>query len=791
MSKRARYFYSCLSFLILALLFCIGSVAQPVANNGVLNLSDIDFEDRPSVKLNGEWGFYWKKLISPQSLDSSKPPDYVQFPYLWNDDPKLSSFGYATYTLQVIKPKDHPRLAISIPDLYTAYTLYVNGEVVSKNGTVGTSPEQHTPFWLPKTVTLSHFSADTLQFVLHVSNFQHSKGGIRLPIVLGDQLLLERERTIEVGFTMLLTGCLVMIGLFFLGLYMFGRHETPMIYFAFVCFFFSYRVLGTELYPLHYLFPELPWILTAKAEYFSLYITTALFCIFVKKLYPHEVTDRIIDIFTWFFGFLSLTAILLPAFYFTKLINLFFLGIPFLIVYITWVYIKAVLNEREGARFALASTVMVFIVFSHNLLEYFIILEENLLLNFIGFFSFFFLQSLILSYRFTNSLSKARIKAEEAARAKSQFLSTMSHEIRTPLNAVIGLSELLTDTKSQTETREFAKNIKESGENLLEIINNILDYSKLESASIQAKNEPVHVENTVLEIIRLLQPLSKDKKLKITTEVKDTIPEWVTSDHTRLKQILINLIGNAIKFTEKGFISVSIQMNEDPSVSGNIKFIISDTGSGISNDDIHRLFKSFSQLDASTTRKHGGTGLGLVISKKLVEILGGEIWFDSEVGQGTTFQFTIEAPAAKKTDVQEQSKEPFALVEVLKASDKDHKVLVVEDNLMNQKVVLKILEKKNLIADIAENGQQALDMINKYHYKLVFMDMEMPVMDGLEATKLIRKTLPTEHQPIIIAMTANAFAEDREKCINAGMNDFISKPVSLNIVTSKLQEWLP
>lgn len=791
MSRRARYTYYCLSFMILAILFSIESVAQPVASNGSLNLGNVDFEDTPSVKLNGEWGFYWKELIPPEMLDSSGPPNYVQFPHLWSDDPNLSSFGYATYTLKIVKLADHPRLALSIPDLYTAYALYINGEIVSKNGKVGTNPDQHSPFWLPKTVSLSHIKADTLQFVLHVSNFQHSKGGIRLPIVLGDQELLERERTIEIGFTMLLTGCLVMIGLFFMGLYMFGRHETPMIYFAFICLFFSYRVLGTELYPLHYLFPNLPWILTAKAEYFSLYITTALFCIFVKKLYPHEVSNRIIDIFTWFFGFLSLTAILLPAFYFTKLINLFFLGIPFLIVYITWVYTKAVLNEREGARFALASTVMVFIVFSHNLLEYITILEENLLLNFIGLLSFFFLQSLILSYRFTNSLSKARIKAEEAAIAKSQFLSTMSHEIRTPLNAVIGLSELLTDTRSQDETREFAKNIKESGENLLEIINNILDYSKLESATIRAKHEPVHLQDTTVEVIRLLQPLSKDKKLKIKTNIDDSVPEWVTSDDTRLKQILINLIGNAIKFTEKGSISVSIQKNEVASVHGNIKFVISDTGSGISNEDIHRLFKSFSQLDASTTRKHGGTGLGLVISKKLVEILGGEIWFESEIGQGTTFYFTIEAPATQEPAPQKQP-ESGSVDEIQEASGIAHyKVLVVEDNLMNQKVVLKILEKKNLMADIAENGQQALDMIKSYPYKLVFMDMEMPVMDGLEATKLIRSTLPEEQQPVIIAMTANAFAEDREKCINAGMNDFISKPVSLNIVTSKLEEWLP
>lgn len=788
MPKSVKYSYSCLAFMVLVLFLSIESEAQPFAENGILDLSAIDFVNQQAIELNGEWGFYWKELVAPAKVDSSPPPDYVQFPYLWSNDPGLSSFGYATYTLQVIKPKNHPRLALSIPDLYTAYTLYLNNEVISKNGTVGTTPEQHTPFWLPATVTLTSQQTDTLQFVLHVSNFEHSKGGIRLPIILGTQQYLQRERTIEIGFIMLLTGCLFMIGLFFLGLYMFGRHEVPMLYFAFICFCYSYRVVGSELYPLHYLFPELPWILTTKAEYFSLYFTATLFCIFVKKLYPREVSNSIINGFTGFFGLLSLVALLFPAFIFTELINLFFLGIPFLIVYLTWVYIKGVINKREGARFALASTVMVFVVFSHNLLEYVTVLEENLVLNFVGLFSFFFLQSLILSYRFTNSLSKARIKAEEAAHAKSQFLSTMSHEIRTPLNAVIGLSELLIDTKSKTETHEFAKNIKESGENLLEIINNILDYSKLESTSIEAKNEPVHLETTVNEIIRLLHPLSKDKNLKIETQIATDVPEWITTDSTRLKQILINLIGNAIKFTEAGRISVLVEQNETPSVPGNIKFIISDTGSGISDKDIHRLFKSFSQVDVGPTRKHGGTGLGLVISKKLVEILGGQIWFESEVGQGTVFHFTLNAPAAKAPTLPEPDALPA--FELPKEFNKKYKVLVVEDNLMNQKVILKILEKNHLTADIAENGKHAFDMLRNQSYDLVFMDMEMPVMDGIEATKIIRKSLPEENQPVIIAMTANAFDDDRRRCLDAGMNDFISKPVSVSIVAAKLKEWM-
>jgi signal transduction histidine kinase/CheY-like chemotaxis protein len=762
--------------------------AQPIAQKGVIDLSSFQIDDQSSVRLNGEWAFYWNELLEPSEIQYQQTPEFVNFPHLWNDDPNLSSYGYATYTLQIIKADTYPPLALTIPDLYTAYSLFINGEVVSRNGEVATTEEKYTPFWLPKTISMEQINADTLNLVLQISNFKHSKGGIRLPIILGSKEHLEWERTIEIGYILLLTGCLFMIGLIFLGLYLFGRHEEPMIYFAAVCFVFSYRVFGTELYPLHYLFPELPWLLTIKAEYFSLYFTGFLFCIFVKKLYPAETQNKIIYPFAGIFGLLSVISILFPAFYFTKLINLFFTTLPLLITYVTWVYIKATINKREGATFALASTVIVFGVFLHNALEYFTYVDENLLLNFIGFFSFFFLQSLILSYRFTNSLSKARIKAEEAAKAKSQFLSTMSHEIRTPLNAVIGLSELLAETDSEEEKKEFAKHIKKSGENLLEILNNVLDYSKFESTGIEKELKPVNLSQVIHEINNLLTPLSLNKNLSLETDISTDIPDWVLTDETHIKQILINLAGNAIKFTSEGSVRISLQKNSDPQKKGNLTFIIKDTGHGISRENIHRLFKSFTQLDASRTRQHGGTGLGLAISKKLVEALGGEIWFESELNKGAEFYFTIQA---KETSNQDSTVEaPSRVVEAPVEDSHSPRTLVVEDNLLNQKVITKILEKINLKTDIASNGKEALEMLDSSNYNLIFMDMEMPVMDGLEATRQIRKNLPSERQPIIIAMTANAFMEDRERCLEAGMNDFISKPISIDKIKSMLNHWL-
>lgn len=776
-------------FLGWALLFFLsnGLFAQPVAQNGSIDLSDIDFNAQGSVELSGEWEFYWEEFLEPDKVDSTRSAQFVSFPHLWNEDPRLSSYGYATYILRIHKPENGPPMALTIPDMYTAYTLYINGIEAAKNGIVADNREDYTPFWLPKTISIDHFNGDTLELVLHISNFKHSKGGIRLPILIGSDEYLEKQRTIRLGFSLLLTGCLFMIGLFFLGLYLFGRHEIPMLFFAFVCFFFSYRILGTELYPLHYLFPNLPWLLTVKAEYFSLYFTPALFCIFVQRLYPKETSKQIIYSLAGIFGIFSASAILLSPYYFTKTVDLFFMIVPLFITYITWVYIKAVKNKREGAKFALASVVLVFIVFLHNLLEYHTILKENLLLNFIGFFSFFFLQSLILSYRFTNSLTKSRIKAEEAALAKSQFLSTMSHEIRTPLNAVIGLSELLLHSDSEKEHKEFAQNIKQSGEHLLEILNNILDYSKFESMGIDTELKPVNIKKLVSEIIHLLSPLSSNKNLKIDLKIEEDISQWILSDATHLKQILINLVGNAIKFTAKGSISVLLQTNDEVDRKGDLKFTIADTGTGISNKNIHRLFKSFSQADPSSTRKYGGTGLGLVISKKLVEALDGEIWFESEPGSGTTFYFTLKAP--KTSNVESTEEENDLNFELSEAKIAGLNVLVAEDNLMNQKIILKILQNINITASIVNNGQQVLDELAKHSYDLILMDMEMPVMDGIESTKNIRNSLAEDLQPVIIAITANAFLEDREKCLQAGMNDFLTKPVAIDDVKDMLKKW--
>jgi signal transduction histidine kinase/CheY-like chemotaxis protein len=686
-------------------------------------------------------------------------------------------------------PREYPTLALTIPDMYSAYELYINDELIAQDGVVSVIKEEYSPKWQPETVPLQDFETSEIEITLLISNFDHSKGGTRLPIILGSADQLQHLREIELGYTFILTGSLLMGALFFLGLFSFGRNEKPILYFALFCLTYSYRLIGTELYPLHLMLPELPWLMTIKLEYISLYLSAALFGMYIRYLYPDEVSVPVMNGFNGLFVIFAIAALVLPPFYFTSLINYFFILLTIYILYASWILVRAYLNKRVGSGFALASIGIVFIVFLLDLFEYSILLEENLYISFVGYISFFFLQSLTLSNRFAFTLHKAKEDAESASVAKTHFLSTMGHELRTPLNAVIGLSELLLDSKSEKEKTQFARTIKKSGESLLGIINNILDFTKIESDEVELEYKPTHIPSLLADTIKMLGSLTEPGKVSLSFRFEDSLSSYIETDPTRLRQILINLVGNAIKFTDEGDISVQVTTTESITEKGQILFIVKDSGIGIPEDKMNLLFDRFSQIDADRNRKYGGTGLGLAISKRLIEGMGGRIWVQSHEGKGTTFYFTIEARPVAKSKLEE--------LEARRTSDspknirKNIKILVVEDNLINQKVVLKVLERIGFKAKVANNGFEALEMVQKNEYDLIFMDMEMPEMDGIEATERIKALKELTYNPTIVAMTANATTEDKARCFEAGMQDFISKPITLQTTEAVLLKWFP
>ncbi len=380
----------------------------------------------------------------------------------------------------------------------------------------------------------------------------------------------------------------------------------------------------------------------------------------------------------------------------------------------------------------------------------------------------------------SEKLKSVNQELRQANEVKDQFLAAMSHEIRTPMNAVIGMTGILLDTKLNLEQREAAETIRSSGEILLALINDILDFSKIGAERLELENQPFSLRQCVDEAFDLILVQAQEKNILLRKTFSADVPPYVIGDVTRLRQILVNLLGNAVKFTERGETALEISAQQCGGDNWKLHFSVRDTGLGIPKDRIQRLFQPFSQVDSSTARRFGGTGLGLAICKRLCEMMDGKIWVESSgiPGEGSVFHFTVKTQLAKKEDCMENPPSERRPA-ILASPEKTLRILLAEDNLVNQKVAQKLLEKIGYRADVTSDGQEAFDAYVTVGYDVILMDCQMPEVDGYEATKLIRAYETRENiRPVtIIAMTAHALQGDREKCIAIGMDDYLSKPV--------------
>jgi signal transduction histidine kinase/ActR/RegA family two-component response regulator len=760
----------------LALLLLVGCaptdpVATPRARHGVLDLRQVDLKTQ-QIALNGTWRWTWHQLREPGEPATAQ--EFTEFPQIWNRarwrGQPVAPQGYATYELLVLLPRNPGPISIRMPDVYSSYRLFINGVTELRNGKPGTRAATTVPFWSWKYKRYDH-PPDTLHLLLQIANFHHSKGGPKRDIVLGNAERIREELNFERAIDFFLMGCLFMGGLFFLGLYLFGRQDRAILFFALFCLCYSYRIVGSDQYALHSLVGQFNWFVTLRLEYLSLFVGVALFVRYTRTLYPadtHRYFTLTLEIVSY--GFAALVVLTVPRL-FTQLINPF-LGLMFVsIAYASYVYGVAARRNRLGAWFSLASTALLLAVLLTINLEYFGAARASNVLLFAGYVGFFFLQSLVLSYRFAYTLHQARLQAEEGLRAKGDFLSTMSHEIRTPLNAIVGTSHLLLADQPRPDQQEHLDVLLFSANNLMNIVNDILDFTKIEAGKISLEAIPMDLAALARNVVAGYRSSAAEKGLTLTLRLDESLPTTVQGDPTRTAQVLINLIHNAIKFTQQGGVDVSLTVGAQTERDARVRIAVKDTGLGIPRHKQQQIFERFTQADTSTSRRFGGTGLGLAICKRILELQHVSLQLHSEVGRGSTFFFVQTfpkvkpaTPAAPVPDAPTTVRtRPLAAVEVL----------LVEDTPMNVRVAQGLIERWGGRVDVATNGQEALDRLDPLRHQLVLMDLHMPVMDGYEATRRLRargETLP------IIALTASLSSEVNLRAPSTGLDGIVVKP---------------
>ena len=812
-----------IALIILILLSSCGAQTsgkkQPQAKNGVLDLRDWDFEKDGIVNLTGEWEFYWKKFLMPKDFEQEEIPTktgFVKVPGIWDiiqiDGKNQKEAGIATFRLRILHKRLKKPLALKIRSISPIYTLYQNGKKI-----IDVKPTPESTFKdRVYSVTFSSEGDETV-LVLHPVSFGKYLNAIQ-PILLGLDTKIRNAFTVNVAIDLFISGMFMIVGLYHIIFFLFRKRDISLIAISLVSINYSLWMLFGELTELSkiLLFPDLRLSFSPKMFYMTSILCIFSFTWFCRILFPEQFPRKIFyPIAIPFVVFVILVPFLPPNI--TAMLYFYFLSYWKILGHVVLLYVilLATLRRIEGAFIVLIGSAGFNIL---SLMGNYHILINNWNHNFEITFTlaaifFVFSQAIALAYRFSktsdrvevlstelqiksNELEQKNTKLLELDKLKDDFLSSTSHELRTPLNGIIGIAESLYDGAGGAVTNQIKSNLSmivTSGKRLSNLVNDILDFSKLKNQTIEIQKKSISIKTLTDVVITLSQPLLAGKTIDLKNKLENDIPS-VLGDENRLQQILFNLVGNAIKFTDSGEVNVAASVNNQM-----VEITVSDTGIGIPEDKFENIFKSFEQVDSSIAREYAGTGIGLSISKQLVELHGGQIWVESDVGKGSKFTFSIPIsaehavsgykPSQPIQTLEIDQKEADIQIPIETKRNGEFHILIVDDDPINLQVLENHLSLQKYSVTQASNGEAALKAVEEKKPDLVLLDIMMPGMSGYEVCEKLREIYPASQLPVLM-LTAKNQVSDLIDGFNSGANDYIPKPFSKNELLTRVKAHL-
>jgi len=757
--------------------------------NGVLSLQNWEPDRDGVLSLSGEWDFYWERFLTYKETAAGRPEPDVKavVPGVWNkyriNGRNLPGFGYGTYILRIENARPGKPLALRVPTFSTAYELYINDKLVSSNGRIGTSRDVFSPGYMPEVV---EFVPDegSVELIFHVANFVYARGGMWYAISLGTPEQIRRMDQVIADKDLFLFGALTVMAFYYMVLFLLRREDRSSLYYVFMCILFASRTAIYGDYLIYRLIPFISFRAIINISYITLCWFSICAALMVGELFPEENSKKVLKA-GWIYGlFMTLLFLLTPISFFTRLVNIVQAFAILFGAYTVYTLSLAFIKGKRDAGIVLIGSLVVIICAMHDVLY-----NNNVILSNTGelvpssLFILLLLQSFVLSRRSSEAFKAVHtlsMKLLKLDKIKDEFLANTSHELRTPLSGIIGITEAMlkgSDGELNNRQKKDLSVIASSSRRLANLVNDILDYSKMRNGDILLNIRPIQIEGVINSVVSVFKQVNQSKEYDIFSEVSEGLPP-VLADENRVVQILYNLVGNAVKFTVRGYVKVSARK------AGNLlEVCVSDTGEGIPEDKLEDIFKSFEQVDNSLTRRHGGTGLGLPITKQLVELQGGTIRVESHLGEGSRFYFTlpISETAPEETGADMPAYELIAsdLEETPVMIDSEGngiKVLLVDDDFVSLQASAAVLKLGGYRVIAVNSGKAALEELGKHSdLSIVVLDVMMPEMSGYEVCRKLRENKSNYELPVLM-LTAKATTEDVVLGFESGANDYLPKP---------------